>query len=95
MSKRNIVDLQNPKNIALKKYFYEFLKENYLEFDDLISRLAHHLVTDKDMTTFANLINKIYEIGYYRAASDYKEQLDKLGIKANIIIKKNKADNQK
>lgn len=76
--------MQNPKGIALKKFMFEALQENYTLHEDVIERISHHLVTDKDLSEFTNMINKVYESGYRRAVADYKEELSQLGIEVKV-----------
>jgi dsRNA-specific ribonuclease len=76
--------LQNPKGLILKKFMAQILIQKYPPYDDLLSRVAASLVTEKDLTSFANLVNDLYELGYTKAVEDYKEQLTKLGITVKV-----------
>lgn len=84
--------LQNPRGLAIKKFMAQTLGNRFPPHDDLISRLTTCLVTDGDMVGFSKLVNDIYEIGFAKAVSEYREQLTKMGIQ--VTIKKNQADNQ-
>lgn len=84
----------NPKGIALKRMMASVLEAKYNEYDDLLSRTAHYLVTDNDLKKFSEMIADIYEIGYLRAVNDYQEQVKKLGLKINITTR-NLGANQK
>lgn len=86
--------LQNPKGLAMKRYMATILGQKYLEYEDLINRSTFYLVTDKDMALFGKMISDIYELGYMKAVDDYREQLQKIGVKVNIS-QKTLADNQK
>lgn len=76
--------LQNPKGLILKKFMAQILLQKYPPYDDLLSRLATSLITEKDLNLFAKLVNDLYELGYTKAVGDYKEQLTKLGITVNV-----------
>jgi len=67
--------------IGLKHYLPKFLLDRYPKHEDIINRLGHYLVTDQDFSTFMALIVDVYEIGYTKAIEDYKEQLEKSGIR--------------
>lgn len=81
--------LQNPKSIAIKKFFATLLQQKYFDYDELLTRVSISLVTDNDVKSFAKMINEIYQIGYQKAADDYNKQLEKAGIK---IINQQKKD---
>ena len=86
--------MQNPKVLALKKFMATVLGQKYSDHEELIHRATFYLVTDKDMASFGKMVNDLYEIGYMKAVNDYKDQLQKLGIKINIS-QKNLVDNPK
>lgn len=77
--------IQNPKGLALKKFMATILESKYYQYEDLINRASFYLVTDNDLKSFAKMVTDIYELGYMKAVSDYKEQLTKLGINVNIV----------
>ncbi len=84
--------MQNPKSMALKAFMQQALQNGYPAYEDVMSRIAVVLVTDNDLALFAKMINEIYESGYAKAVSDYKDQLNKMGIQ---VTTKNRAENQK
>lgn len=86
--------MQNPKGIALKRFMATILGQKYLDYEDLLQRSTCYLVTDKDMASFSKMISDVYELGYMKAVSDYKDQLQKIGVKVNIS-QKTLADSQK
>ena len=86
--------MQNPKGLALKQFMVKILGQKYFEYEDLIHRTTFYLVTDKDLISFSKMIGEIYELGYMKAVADYKDQLQKIGIKVNIN-QKTLVDNQK
>lgn len=75
--------MQNSSLIAIKQFMFKLLEKNYAEFDDVITRATHNLVTEGDMNSFAKLMNKIYELGYQKAINDYKSELSKMNIVVN------------
>lgn len=86
--------IQNPKGIALKRYMATVLGQKYVEYEELLHRATFYLVTDKDMASFGKMISDIYELGYMKAVVDYKDQLQKIGVKVNIS-QKTLVDSQK
>lgn len=86
--------LQNPKAMALKRFMAEILGQKYLDYEELLHRSTFYLVTDKDMASFGKMVSDVYELGYMKAVADYKDQLQKLGVKVNIS-QKTLADSQK
>lgn len=84
--KSNFVSyMSNPKAFTLKKWFIELLQENYHPFDTIIERIATSLTTDQDLKEFGELITQIYEKAYRKAVDDYRSEIEKLGIKINVI----------
>jgi hypothetical protein len=79
--------LQNPKGMALRNFMAQILGQKYLEYEELLHRATFFLITDKDAASFSKMINDVYELGYIKAVSDYKEQLNNLGIKVNVTQK--------
>ena len=75
----------NPRGWQLKKTMYEFLKHRYAENEDIIERIGHQLVTDKDAKAFMKLMMDVYETGYVTAVDQHKEQLAKIGVKVSIV----------
>lgn len=75
--------MQNPGLIAIKQFMFKLLEKHYAEFDDVITRATHNLITEGDMSNFAKLINKIYELGYQKAINDYRSELAKMNINVN------------
>ena len=75
----------NPKVFILKKWFYDMLKINYTSHDTIIERVSCSLTTEKDLEDFGKLIGQVYETGYKKAVDDYREQIEKLGLKIEIV----------
>lgn len=81
MKENNIMKyMSNPKSFTLKKWFCDLLHLDYSKHDQIIERVSSSLVTDKDLEDFGKLIGQIYETGYKKAISDYKEEVEKLGV---------------
>jgi hypothetical protein len=75
----------NPRGWQLKKTMYEFLQHRYPENEDIIERIGHQLVTEKDSKAFMRLMMDVYETGYTTAVEQHKEQLAKIGVKVSIV----------
>ncbi len=86
--------MQNPRGIALKQFMATMLGQKYLEYEELLNRTTFYLVTDKDIASFGKMMNDIYELGYMKAVGDYKDQLQKIGVKVNVS-QQTWADSQK
>lgn len=80
--------MANPRSFTLKKWLAELLKEKYPPHDQTADRVATALVTEKDLEAFGKLIIEVYEKGYFKAVSDYKEQFEKLGVKINVVAER-------
>ena len=76
------------KVIALKKMMHQFLAERYSKNDQIIERIGHALQTKGDLEEFVKLCVDCFEMGYTRSINDHREQLEKLGIKVNIVSSK-------
>lgn len=76
--------MSNPKAFTLKRWF-DSLKVDVAPHDIIIERVATSLTTDKDLEDFGKLVGQVYELGYRKAVEDYREQVEKLGLKINII----------
>jgi hypothetical protein len=79
--------VQNQKTVALKKFLVQILEGKYPPYDDIISRMGHHLITDNDYASFGKMLSEIYEAGYLKAVAEYREQLAKLNIRVNVTQK--------
>ena len=77
--------MSNPRCFTLKKWFIELLDKDYVPHDDIIERIASSLATDQDMKQFGTLITSVFEKGYRKAVEDYRGQVEKLGIKINVV----------
>jgi hypothetical protein len=82
--------MANPKAFTLKKWFYDLLKLNYSNHDQIIERVSTSLVTEKDVEDFGKLIGQVYEIGYRKAVDDYRKQLEDMGLKIQIVVPETK-----
>lgn len=77
--------MSNPQLGVLKKYMFEMLKERYPKHQLIIERVASSLVTPSDLEDFGKMIVDIYELGFLKAVNDYKSQVEKAGMKINIV----------
>lgn len=74
----------NSKINHIKKVMFELIKERYSKNESIIERVGASLATEKDIKDFLILITDIYELGYLRSVNDHKEQLEKIGLVANV-----------
>jgi hypothetical protein len=77
--------LSNPKAHYVQKSMFQLLQDRYLKHQDIVERVGVSLLTEKDIQSFLQMAIEIYEIGYLKAVGDYKEQLEKMGIKATVV----------
>jgi len=77
--------IANPRLYTLKKWFYELLGLSYSNHDTIIERISGSLTTQKDIEDFGKLVGQVYEIGYRKAIEDYKKEVEKLGMKIEIV----------
>jgi hypothetical protein len=77
-------NFQNPYKVAIKKYLNDLLPEKYVQYQELIERLSHHMITEGDAKQFIQLAVDLYERGYTKAVDDYREKLEPYGIKISI-----------
>lgn len=62
--------------MALHKHMFELLQEKYGLHQNIITRVAHYLVTEQDVREFTALVADLYESAYARALRDYHAQLE-------------------
>lgn len=75
---------QHPYQMALHKYMFELLQERYPQHANIISRIAHYMVTENDLREMSALVSDLYEKAYTKALNDYHSQLEAAGIKVAI-----------
>lgn len=68
----------------IKKVMFDLLQERYSPNEQIIERLGSSLSTEKDVKEFFKLVTDIYEGAYLKAVKDHREQLEKMGLVANI-----------
>lgn len=83
--------MSNPRSFTLKKWFVEILKEDYMQHNTVIERVATSLTTESDLKEFGALITGVYERAYKKAVDDYKEQAEQLGIKVSVVAEVKKS----
>lgn len=62
----------------------QFLAERYPQNKDIVERIGHNLVTEKDFTDFMKLVVDVYESAYLKAVDQYRVYLEKIGIKVEV-----------
>jgi hypothetical protein len=77
--------MSNPRSFTLKKWFAELLGKSYPPHNNIIERVSTALVTEQDMKEFGNLVTTIYEQAYRKAVEDYRQQVEKLGLKISVV----------
>jgi hypothetical protein len=78
--------MQNPKGFAIRKWLADLLKNDYDAHDQVVERISASLVTQKDLEEFGKLIGCVYSAGFMKAFTDYKSQLEKLGLNINLTV---------
>ncbi len=78
--------MQNPKGFAIRKWLADLLKQDYKLHDPIVERISAALVTQKDLEDFGKLVGTVYSAGFMKAFNDYKQQLEKLGLKINLTV---------
>ncbi len=78
----------HPYRVALHKYFFELLKEKYGDHTDLLERLSHYLVTEKDLQDLGALVSDVYEVAYRKSILDYQAQLAAKGVHVSLVFDK-------
>jgi len=63
---------------------FEIMQERFQENEQIIERVAVSLATEKDTTDFLKLVADLYESAYMKAVKDHREQLEKIGLVANV-----------
>jgi hypothetical protein len=76
--------MQNQKGYTLKKFLAQILHDKVNHYDDLIARIAFHLITENDLKLFAELANDLVTAGYFKAVDEYKPKLKDLGIEITV-----------
>lgn len=74
----------NPKAFTLKKWLTDILKDEYLKHDQIVERISHALITDKDLKDFGDFVSILYQTGYMKAVNEYKSKLEEMGIKTIV-----------
>lgn len=77
--------LSNPQSHYVQKSMHQILKDRYVKHQDIVERVGVSLLTEKDIQAFLQMQIEIFEVGYLKAVDDYKEQLEKMGIKATVV----------
>lgn len=74
----------NAQTNHIKRTMFELLQEKYQSNEQIIERVAVSLATEKDIADFLKFTVDLYESAYMRAVKDHREQLEKVGLVANI-----------
>ncbi len=82
--------MANPRAFTLRKWFYDLLKLDYAAHDSTVERISTSLATEKDLEDFGKLIGQVFETGYKKAVEDYRQKLEEMGIKVQLVPPANK-----
>ena len=86
----NLLDhINNPRGHAVKKYFEQILKERCGKNKDIIEKISHYIITDRDLKELGTLVADMFEVGYLKALEDYKDQLKEMGLEVKIKAEDN------
>lgn len=77
--------MSNPRSFTLKRWFAELLGKDFAPHNNIIERVSCAIVTEQDMKDFGALVTTIYEKAYRKAVEDYREQVEKLGLKISVV----------
>jgi len=77
------------KNKILNDFMKNMIGNKVSEHKEIMTRLAHFLVIDKDMEAFAKLCNDMFVSGYSKAVYQYKEKIEEKGFTFNITNPQN------
>lgn len=80
--------MSNPKAYTLKRWLSQILQQRMAEHENTIERVSISLVTQDDLLAFGKLATALFEVGYLKAVTDYRGQLEKLGVKISIHAEK-------
>jgi hypothetical protein len=89
----NLSNLVNPRKQAVRKWLIEMLREKYTKHDNLVERMSHYLVTEKDMDEFTRFVADLFEMGYLKCLNDYKAKLKELGLNVKVVGKPYEEEN--
>lgn len=75
----------NPRAFTLKTWLTQMLQQKFEPHESIVERVAPSLTTDSDLKSFSALMGEIFQAGYMRAVNDYRVQLEKHGMKINVV----------
>lgn len=78
-------NFDNPiKNKILNDFMKNLISNKANDHKEILTRLTHFLVVEKDLEAFAKLCNDIFTTGYSKAVYQYKEKIEEKGFTFNI-----------
>jgi hypothetical protein len=81
--------MSNPQAHFIKKTMFELLRDRYTKHEQIVERVSHSLVTEKDTREFMQMMVDIYEIGFMKAVEEQREKLAQLGYGVKITGRTN------
>jgi hypothetical protein len=79
----------NPQTHFIKKTMFELLRDRYAKHEQIVERISHSMVTEKDTKDFLQMMVDIYEIGFMKAVEEQREKLAQLGYDVKITGRTN------
>jgi|694.fasta_scaffold66360_2 hypothetical protein len=76
--------LQNQRNHYIKKNIFEILKERFSRNENLLDRILHYTVTEKDIKDLNQFVADIYEVAYLKCVDDHKKKFEELGYQVKV-----------
>ena len=76
--------MANPTAHYIKRSMFQLLKDKYQKHEQIVERISHSLVTEKDSADFLAMMVDAYEIGFMKAVEEQRDKLAKLGFGVKI-----------
>lgn len=77
--------LRNPNEIYIKKYMFDILQGRYVNHEKFLEKLSKFINTKEELEELGKLVADIYESGFLKAFNEYKNQMEKIGMKMTIV----------
>lgn len=85
--------LRNPNEIYIKKYMFDILQNRYVNHEKFLEKLAKTITTKEELEDLGKLVVDIYESGFLKAFNEYRNQMEKMGMKMTIVAPENPPQN--
>ena len=84
--------ISNFQSNYIKKVMFDLMKDKYHKNEQIIDRISGLLTTENDIKNFFTMVTDIYESAYMKSVEDHRQQLQKLGLKVNIVANQESKD---